>query len=159
MDIVLWVIAIAMIAVGIVGTVLPALPGVLFVFGGIVLAAWIEDFTRISGWTVGVAGVLAVAGIAVDLACQFLFAKRAGASKLGLLGAAIGTVAGIFAGLVGIVFFPLIGAAIGEWMSHRDAIRAGQVGVATWVGLLIGTVIKLALVFAMAGMFVFALLF
>jgi uncharacterized protein YqgC (DUF456 family) len=159
MDAVLWVVAIAMILIGIVGTVLPALPGVLFVFGGIVLAAWIDDFTRIDGWVVGVAGVLAVAGIAIDLLCQFLFAKRAGASKLGLLGAAIGTVLGIFGGLIGLVFFPLIGAAAGELVSHRDALRAGQVGVATWVGLLIGTVIKLAIVFAMAGLFLGALIF
>lgn len=158
MDIALWVIAISMILIGIVGTVLPALPGVLFVFGGIVLAAWIDEFTRIGGWVVGIAGVLALTGVAIDLACQLLFARRAGASKLGLLGAALGTVLGIFAGLIGLVFFPLIGAAAGEFISHRDALRAGQVGMATWIGLLIGTVIKLAIVFAMAGMFVLSLL-
>lgn len=158
MDIALWVIAISMILIGIVGTVLPALPGVLFVFAGIVLAAWIDEFTRIGGWVVGIAGVLALAGVAIDLACQLLFARRAGASKLGLLGAALGTVLGIFAGLIGLVFFPLIGAAAGEFISHRDALRAGQVGMATWIGLLIGTVIKLAIVFAMAGMFVLSLL-
>lgn len=158
MDIALWVIAISMIVIGIVGTVLPALPGVLFVFGGIVLAAWIDGFTRIGGWVVGIAGVLALAGVAIDLACQLLFARRAGASTLGLLGAALGTGLGIFAGLIGLVFFPLIGAAAGEFISHRDALRAGQVGMATWIGLLIGTVIKLAIVFAMAGMFVLSLL-
>ena len=52
----------------------------------------------------------------------------------------------------------LTGAAIGEYLSHRDALRAGKVGVSTWVGLLIGTVLKLAIVFAMVGLFVIALL-
>ena len=157
-DVALWVLAVAMIVIGVVGTVLPALPGVLFVFGGIVLGAWIDGFTHVSGWTVGVAAVLAVVGLGVDIACQLLFARRAGASKLGLLGAALGTVAGVFAGLIGIVFLPLVGAAIGEYLSHRDALRAGKVGVSTWVGLLIGTVLKLAIVFAMVGLFVIALL-
>lgn len=159
MDIALWVIAVAMIATGIIGTVLPALPGVLLVLGGMVLAAWIDDFTRIGVWTLGIAAVLAVAGVAIDLACQVLFAKRAGASRLGLVGAAIGTLAGVFSGLVGLLFFPLLGAAIGEFIVHRDALRAGQVGLATWIGLLVGTVAKLAIVFAMVGMFLAALIF
>ena len=159
MDIALWVIAVAMIATGIIGTVLPALPGVLLVLGGMVLAAWIDDFTRIGVWTLGIAAALAVAGVAIDLACQVLFAKRAGASRLGLVGAAIGTLAGVFSELVGLLFFPLLGAAIGEFIAHRDALRAGQVGLATWIGLLVGTVAKLAIVFAMVGMFLAALIF
>lgn len=154
----MWVLAVVMILIGVVGTVLPALPGVLFVFGGITLAAWIGGFTEINGWVVAVCGVLTVVSVAIDLAAQFLFAKRAGASKFGLIGAALGTPIGVFAGLIGIIFFPLIGAAVGEFLAHRDALRAGQVGAATWIGLLIGTVLKLAIVFAMVGLFVLALL-
>lgn len=159
MDTLLWVLAVAMIVVGIVGTILPALPGVLLVFAGIALGAWIDGFTHISGWTVAIAGVLALLGLGVDIACQLLFARRAGASRLGLIGAALGTVVGVFFGLIGIVFLPLVGAAVGEFLTHRDALRAGRVGVSTWTGLLIGTVLKLAIVFAMAGLFVLALLF
>jgi len=86
-------------------------------------------------------------------------AQRAGATPLGIAGAAVGTIAGIFAGLIGLLFMPLVGAAIGEFIAHRDALRAGRVGVATWVGLLVGTVLKLAIVFTMTGIFVAALLF
>jgi uncharacterized protein YqgC (DUF456 family) len=68
-------------------------------------------------------------------------------------------VAGVFTGLVGLLFMPLAGAAIGEFIAHRDALRAGRVGVATWVGLLVGAVLKLAIVFTMTGVFVAALLF
>jgi uncharacterized protein YqgC (DUF456 family) len=154
----LWVLAVAMIALGVVGTVLPALPGVVLVFGGIVLAAWIDGFARISGWTVGVLAVLAAVGFAVDYVAGALSAQRAGATKLGLLGAALGTLAGVVTGLWGLVFMPLAGAAIGEFIAHRDALRAGRVGVATWIGMLAGAVAKLAIVFTMVGSFVAALL-
>jgi len=153
----LWVLAIALILVGVAGTVLPALPGVVFVFGGIVLAAWIDDFARISGWTVGALAVLAAIGFVVDYVAGAITAQRAGATKLGVIGAAVGTFAGVVTGLWGLVFMPLVGAAIGEFIAHRDALRAGRVGVATWIGLLLGAVAKLAIVFTMVGVFVAAL--
>jgi uncharacterized protein YqgC (DUF456 family) len=155
----LWIVAVLMIIVGIAGTVLPALPGVVLVFAGIALAAWIDGFTVISGWTVGLLAVLTVIGIAVDYVAQLLSAQRAGATTLGIAGAAVGTVVGIFTGLIGLLFMPLLGAAIGEFIAHRDLLRAGRVGAATWVGLLVGAVLKLAIVFTMAGIFVAALLF
>ena len=158
MNTALWIVAVLMIIVGIAGTVLPALPGVVLVFAGIALAAWIDSFTVISGWTVGLLAVLTVIGVAVDYVAQLLSAQRAGATTLGIAGAAVGTVVGIFTGLVGLLFMPLIGAAIGEFIAHRDLLRAGRVGAATWVGLLVGAVLKLAIVFMMAGIFVAALL-
>lgn len=154
----LWALAVALIVIGIAGTVLPALPGVVFVFGGIVLAAWIDDFARVSGWTVGALAVLAVLGFCVDYLAPALSARRAGATKAGLLGAALGTVAGVATGFWGLVFMPLVGAAIGEFIAQRDALRAGRIGAATWIGLLVGAVAKLAIVFTMVGIFVAALL-
>ncbi len=154
----LWLIAVLLIVVGIAGVVLPALPGVVFVFGGILLAAWIDDFSRIGGWTVAILGVLAAIAFVVDYVASTLAARRAGASGLGLLGAALGTVLGIFTGFIGLLFMPLVGAAIGEFIAQRDAIRAGRVGLATWIGLLVGTVLKLAIVFTMIGVFIAALL-
>jgi uncharacterized protein YqgC (DUF456 family) len=159
MEILLWVLAVALIAVGVAGVVLPALPGIAFVYGGIVLGAWIGHFEQVSSGTVIALGVLAAIGIAIDYVASTIAAQKAGASKLGLIGAAVGTVAGIFMGLIGIFFMPLVGAAIGEYLARRDALRAGRVGVATWVGLLVGIVAKLAIVFAMIGVFVFALIF
>ena len=54
---------------------------------------------------------------------------------------------------------PLMGAAIGEFIAHKDALRAGKVGAATWFGLLVGTAIKLAIAFTMVGVFIAALVF
>jgi uncharacterized protein YqgC (DUF456 family) len=153
----LWVVAVLLVIVGAVGTVLPALPGVPLIFAGVLLAAWAEDFQRIGGWTLGILAVLALIGLVVDYVAASMSAQRAGASRQGIIGAALGTVAGIFTGLVGLVFMPLVGAAIGEFIAHRDALRAGKVGVATWLGLLVGTVIKIAVAFTMIGVFVAAI--
>lgn len=157
-DALLWTLAIAMIAVGIAGTVLPALPGPILAFGGILLAAWIDDFTRISGVTVAMAAVLTALAFVTDYVAAALGAKKAGASTLAVVGAAIGTIAGVFTGFVGLLFLPLAGAAIGQWLSERNLRRAGHVGIATWIGLLVGTAVKLALVFGMVGLFVAALI-
>jgi uncharacterized protein YqgC (DUF456 family) len=155
----MWIVAVAMIVVGVVGTVLPALPGAAFVLGGIALAAWIDDFVTVSGWTVGLVAVLALLAFAADYVAAMLGAKKAGASRLAVAGAAVGTLAGVFTGFVGLLFMPLVGAAIGEFIADRDLLRAGRVGVATWIGLLLGTAVKVALVFTMVGIFVVALLF
>jgi uncharacterized protein YqgC (DUF456 family) len=156
--IVLWIIAIALIAIGVVGTVVPAVPGVILVFAGMALGAWIDGFTRIPAWVVVILGVLAALAWIVDYIAGALGAKRAGASGRAIVGAAVGTVAGIFTGLWGLVFMPLVGAAIGEFSAQRDLRRAGKVGVATWIGLLLGAAAKIAIVFAMVGIFVTALL-
>jgi uncharacterized protein YqgC (DUF456 family) len=158
MSVFLWILAIALILVGIAGTVLPALPGTILVFGGIVLAASIDDFTRIPVWLLVIFAIFTAIAWAVDYLAAVAGAKRAGASKLALIGAAVGTVAGIFTGLWGLLFMPLAGAAIGEFIAQRKFLRAGKVGVATWIGLLIGTAVKVAIVFAMVGVFVVALI-
>ena len=155
----LWIIAVLLIVLGFAGTVLPALPGVPLIFGGVLLAAWIGDFQRISVFTVVVLAILAVLGIVIDYIAAAISAKRAGASRQGIIGAAIGTVAGVLTGLWGLLFMPLMGAAIGEFIAHKDALRAGKVGAATWFGLLVGTAIKLAIAFTMVGVFIAALVF
>ena len=158
MTIVLWIIAIVLIVIGIVGTVVPAVPGVTLMFAGMVLGAWIDDFTRVRVWVLVVLGVLTALAWIVDFAAAALGAKRVGASGRAVVGAAVGTIAGIFTGLWGLLFMPLVGAAIGEYSAQRDLRRAGKVGVATWVGLLLGTAVKIAIDFAMVGIFVTVLL-
>ena len=148
-----WLIAAILIVVGVAGTVLPALPGTMLVLAGIVLGAWLDDFTRVKWWVVAIIGVLAVAAWATDYFATILGAKKVGASKWALIGAALGTVAGIFMGLIGVLFMPFVGAVIGELIAQKNVKQAAKVGLATWLGLLVGTVIKLVLVFMMIGIF------
>ena len=158
MTAILWTVSIALILLGLAGTVLPALPGVTLIFGGVALAAWIDDFARIPVWLLVLLGVLTAMAWIVEHAAAAVGAKRAGASRLAVIGAVVGTLAGIFSGLWGLLFMPLAGAAIGEYIAQRDLRRAGKVGIATWIGLLLGTAAKVAIAFAMIGIFVFALI-
>ena len=152
------VLCVALILLGVAGTVLPFLPGTLLVWGGIVLGAWIDDFTRVGTTTVVVVSVLAVLAWALDYVAGLMGAQKAGASKQALLGAAVGTVVGLFMGLVGVLFMPWVGAAIGEYVARKDQTRAVKVGVATWVGIMVGLIAKVVLAFIMVGIFVAALL-
>jgi uncharacterized protein YqgC (DUF456 family) len=153
-----WIGVVALIVVGVLGAVVPILPGAVFVFAGIALGAWIDDFTRVSGTVVIIAAVLMALAWIVDYLSAMLGAQRVGASRQAVIGALIGTVAGVFTGLVGVLFLPLVGAAVGEFIAVRDVPRAGTVGVATWIGMIVGIAVKLALSFMMIGLFVFALL-
>ena len=148
-----------MIILGLLGTVLPVLPGTVLVWGGILLGAWIDDFARVSVTTVVVISVLAVLAWGLDYVAGLLGAQKAGASKLALMGAAMGTVVGLFMGLVGVLFMPIVGAAVGEYMARKDKVRAVNVGVTTWVGIMMGLLAKVVLAFIMVGVFAAALLF
>jgi uncharacterized protein YqgC (DUF456 family) len=160
-----------LILVGVAGTVLPVLPGTLLVLAGIVWGAWLDGFARVPGWVVWVCVILGALAIATDYVAAAMGAKRVRASGWAVAGAAIGTVAGIFTGFVGLLFMPLLGAAAGEWFAQRQKTaehqvadgehhtRALKVGVATWIGMAVGTAVKLALTFMMVGAFVFAYFF
>ena len=154
----LWIAVIALMAAGVVGTVVPVIPGAVLILAGACLGGWIDDWTRVSWWTLGALGVLTVVSVAVDFVAGSVGAKRVGASKWAITGAAIGTFAGVFSGLWGLLFMPFVGAAIGEYLTQRNVERAGRVGVATGVGLLVGTAVKVALAFSMIGIFAAALL-
>ena len=106
-----------LILAGIAGTILPALPGVPLVFAGMLLAAWANDFHDVSVWTIVLLGVLTLASLAVDFFASLFGAKRAGASKKALWGAALGTVAGMFLGIPGLLLGPFVGA--GQNAPHR----------------------------------------
>ena len=154
-----WLLCVLLIAAGLAGTVLPALPGTALVLGGIVLGAWIDGFTRVGTGTLTVIAVLAVLAWVLDYVAGLLGAKKAGASRQALVGAAIGTVVGLFMGLIGVLFMPLVGAAIGEYMARKNEAQALKVGVATWLGIMVGLIAKVVIAFVMIGIFVFALMF
>lgn len=154
----LWILAFALIVAGIVGTVLPLLPGTLLVWAGIVLGAWIDDFTRVGWGTLTIITILAIAAWVLDYVAGLLGAKKAGASRWAIVGAALGTIAGIFMGLVGVLFMPLVGAVIGELIARRSAPGAVKVGIATWLGVILGLIAKVVIAFVMVGIFIASLI-
>jgi hypothetical protein len=157
-NLVLWILAVGLVLTGIVGTVLPGLPGAVLVFAGLALAAWIDGFARVGlGTLAGLVG-LTVATYALDLVATAVGARRFGTSWWGVLGAVAGTVIGLFLGLVGLLVGPFLGAFAAEFMARRDVRQAGRAGLGAWLGLLLGTAGRLGLVLAMVGIFVVAYL-
>lgn len=152
-----YVIAGVLIVVGLLGTILPVLPGLPVMFAGMLLAAWAGDFRHIGGGTLTALGALVLLSIAVDLVASLMGAKRSGASKKGMWGAGLGGFAGIFFGLPGLVAGPFLGASLGE-MAHGRAWRdASKIGLGTWLGLLLGALLKLMLAFWMLVLFALAI--
>lgn len=156
MTIVLWTLAIGLITVGIVGIVLPALPGHVLIFAGLVLGAWADHFQRVGAGMLIVIGLIGAASYAVDFVATALGARHLGASKRAMIGAGLGTLLGFFLGLPGIIVGPFIGAVLGELTVHRDWRRVGKAGVAAWIGFAIGTVVKVGIAFVMLGLFLTA---
>ncbi|MES0873223.1 DUF456 domain-containing protein [Sinimarinibacterium thermocellulolyticum] len=151
-----WLAVVALIAVGIAGAVLPALPGVPLVFVGLWLAAWIDGYARVGSGTLVVLGVLTALALLIDFVASALGAKRVGASPKAVTGAVLGSLVGLFFGLPGIILGPFVGAVLGELATQRNFDHATRVGIATWMGLLFGTIAKLVTSLVMVGIFVFA---
>lgn len=154
-----YALAVVLVLVGIAGVILPALPGVPLVFAGMLLAAWAGDFQQIGWVTLVLLGLLTALSVAVDIFATLVGAQRVGASRKALIGAMVGTVVGVFFGLIGLFAGPFVGALLGELWHGRALGQATKVGVGTWIGILLGTVLKLGLTFAMLGLFAFAWFF
>lgn len=154
----LWALALVAIAVGVAGTVLPVLPGAPLVWLGLLLAAWIDGFERVGGWTLLLLGLLAMSTFAIDFAASAAGARRVGASREAIFGAALGVLLGLPFGLPGLLLGPFVGAAAGELWHERDWRRAGKVGLGASLGFALGVAAKLAVVAAMLGLFAFAYL-
>ena len=146
-------IAAVLVVLGLAGAVLPVLPGVLLVFGGLFLAAWADGFQHVGIIALSIIGTLAALSFVTDFVATLLGAKRVGASPLALLGAAIGGIFGIFLGIPGLIFGPFFGAVLGEYLARGRLAQAGKVGLGTWLGLILAAVAKVVIAFLMIGTF------
>ncbi|MET0331617.1 MAG: DUF456 family protein [Dyella sp.] len=152
MDIALYLLAGALIVAGLAGAILPALPGIPMIFGGIWLAAAVDGYRHLGlGWLLGIAAIGCI-GVAMDFVAATLGAKRAGASPRALWGAAIGTVVGMFFGLPGLLLGPFLGALLGELSSSGSVLRSAHVGLNTWIGLILGTLLKVVVSLVMVAL-------
>lgn len=151
--------ATALVLIGLAGTLHPALPGPPLVLCGLWMGAWLGDFERVGGYTVLVLAAIAVLAQLLDFIASALGAKHVGASRQAMVGAVLGALVGIFFGIPGLLLGPFLGAVGGELMARGGITHATRVGLATWAGLLVGVVVKLALSLSMVGLFCLAWLF
>lgn len=149
-----YVVAAVLVLVGLAGVLLPALPGLPLVFAGLLLAAWAGGFEQIHVATVVVLGLLTLLSFAVDFWATAHGARRVGASRKALVGAVLGTFAGLFVfPPFGLFVGPFAGALAGELLHGREFRQAAKVGFGTWLGIVLAAVLKLGLAFAMIGLF------
>jgi uncharacterized protein YqgC (DUF456 family) len=159
MELLLYLLAAALVIGGVAGAILPVLPGIPMIFGGIWLAAAVDEYRHLGwGWLVAI-GIVGAVGIALDFVSASLGAKKIGASPRALWGAGAGTVVGMFFGIPGLIIGPFAGAMAGELWSGTSVLRSAHVGVGTWVGMLVGILAKVVISFLMIGMAGLALLF
>lgn len=154
-----YVFAAVLVCIGLIGTVLPALPGLPLVFAGMLLAAWAGDFQEISVWVIVLLGLLTLVSFAVDFWATAHGARRVGASRKAIIGAVVGTFAGLLFMPIGLFVGPFLGALAGELLHGRELHQAAKVGFGTWMGIVLAVVLKLGLAFAMLGVFALAWFF
>jgi uncharacterized protein len=152
MVIALYLGALVLIVVGLVGAILPALPGIPLIFAGIWMIAAADGYRHLGKWWLISIAAVGCVGLASDLLGAAFGAKRVGASRLAIVGAIIGMVIGIFFGVIGLLVGPFLGALAGELASGKTLSRSAHVGVSTWIGLLFGALMKLVTSFMMIAM-------
>jgi uncharacterized protein YqgC (DUF456 family) len=129
-----WLFAIVFFAVGLIGTVVPILPGTTIILAGAVIHRMMLGPEKSIGWpTIGVLVLLTLATYALDFLGSYFGAKYFGATRWAAFGAVVGAVVGIFFGIMGLFVGPVIGAVAGEFIAGKRMIDAGRAG---WGGLL-----------------------
>jgi uncharacterized protein YqgC (DUF456 family) len=153
-----YIISGILILIGLLGVFLPVLPGIPLAFAGMLLAAWVGGFKEISVITLILLALLTMASVAIDFLASALGAHRAGASKLAIIGASLGSLLGLlFFSLPGLIIGPFVGVMAVETAKGKTVREASKIGFATWIGMAVGVALKIGLAFAMLGIFVFAL--
>jgi len=148
-----------LMVVGLLGVVLPILPGVPLAWLGLFIYALGTDFQRISIATVVVFFILTVLTLVLDFAAPMLGARKYRASKFGVFGAFLGFTVGIFVlGFWGIILGPFVGALLGELIVGRKPKQALGSALGAFLGLVAGTLFKIILILIMAGFFIASLL-
>ena len=144
MEVFWWLFAIVVMALGLIGTVIPILPGTTIILAAAMVHRVALGPDRSLGWSALLALLLlTLLTFVIDVAAGYLGAKRFGATKWGLIGASVGVIAGLFFGLFGIFVGPVMGAIAGEVIGGKEIVKAGRAGWGTFLGSLAGVIAKL----------------
>ena len=152
----LWLCVLLLVLIGISGAFLPVIPGVPLVFAGLLLGAWLDDFSRVTTMAMIVNGLLAIAGFFVDLLASVFTVKSVRASRQAVIGTLLGGLVGILGGIPGLILGTIIGAVVGEVMAQQSLGQATKVGVAAGLGFILAVALKLAIALLMIAIFAWA---
>ena len=142
MDFVLIIVSLLFAALGVIGAVVPVLPGPPLSYVGLLIMLCVDGHD-ISTTTLVVTGILAVVITVIDYVLPVWFTKRAGGSKSGVWGATIGLFIGLFMGFVGVLIGPFLGAFIGELIAETPVDKALKVAFFSFLAFIVTTGLKL----------------
>lgn len=154
MELIWWLVAIVLMAVGLIGTVLPLVPGAIVILAAAIIHQVMVGPEKSLGWW-NIAGLilLTLLSYALEFGAGYFGAKRFGATKWGTFGAVIGTIVGLFYPFPGLLVGPLVGAIAGELIAGKRLVGAGRAGWGTVLGNLAGILGKLVIALAMVCWF------
>lgn len=154
MELLWWLIAIVLMAVGLLGTVLPVVPGTTIILAAAILhQVMLGPAKSLGWWNVAALVVLTLLSYGIEWLSGYFGAKRFGATKWGIAGAVVGAIAGLFFPFPGLLVGPVVGAVAGELVSGKRLVSAGRAGWGTLLGNLLGMIGKLALALVMVCWF------
>lgn len=158
MEVIIWLTIGLLMLAGVVGTLVPLVPGhILILAGAIVHRVFFQE--RGTSWIIiSILAALVLVGLAVDFLSGAAGAKYFGATRWGALGGILGAIVGLFFGLIGMILGPLLGVLAGELLGGKGLLPAGKSTWGTFLGGLAGSMIKLAIALIMVGVFAGALL-
>ena len=149
-----WFIAIVFFAIGLIGSVVPVLPGTTIILAAAVIHRVLLGPEMSVGWgSIGVLVFLTLVSYLIDFASGYFGAKKFGASRWGTFGAVVGAIVGLFFGLIGLFVGPLLGAIAGEFIAGKRMIDAGRAGWGTLLGNIAGMIGKLVIALIMIVIF------
>ena len=154
MELFWWLFTIVLFAVGLIGTVLPVIPGTTIILAAAIIHRMMLGAEKSIGWrSIAILLLLTLATYALDFLGGYFGAKYFGATKWGMFGAVIGALVGIVFGIIGLFIGPVIGAITGEFIAGKRLIDAGRAGWGSLLGNLGGMIGKLVIALVMITIF------
>ena len=158
MEILIWCSVILLMLAGLIGTIVPLLPGTTLILLGALLQKGLLPDT-ISWPAVGGIIVFWLISVLADVGCTLLGAKMFGGGKWGMAGASGGALAGIFFSLPAVVLGTMLGAIIAEkWLGRKSDEMALRAGAGATLGLLVSGFVKLVCAVVMIGFYAMAVI-
>lgn len=154
-----WILTIALMLVGLVGTVLPLLPGTTIIFAAAILHhMMLGEAQSVGWWTIAGLGVLMIVSHILDLVSGAIGAKWFGATRWGAIGGIAGALVGLFFFPLGLFLGPMIGVLAGELLGGKALLPAGKSSAGTLLGTTAGFIAKFSIALAMIAWFLLAAL-
>lgn len=151
MDWLLVCLAIILTFVGVIGSIIPGIPGTPVSYIGFLCFHYSSDSNHLPIWMHVFFIILILAALVLDYVIPIMGTKKFGGSKYGTWGSTVGLLIGLFFGLPGLIIGPFLGAFVFELIYKRDSKQAFKSALGSFVGFLLSTGIKTILALVMLG--------